>query len=54
MTESSQPILSSAVQVLGGEREREVLDQLLERAGVGRGGVLVMHGEPGVGKTVLL
>jgi DNA-binding CsgD family transcriptional regulator len=54
MTEASQPVLSSAVQVLGREREREVLDQLLERARVGRGGVLVMHGEPGVGKTVLL
>jgi DNA-binding CsgD family transcriptional regulator len=54
MTGASQPILSSGVQVLGREREREVLDQLLEGARVGRGGVLVIHGEAGVGKTVLL
>jgi DNA-binding CsgD family transcriptional regulator len=37
--------------LLGREREREVLDRLLEG---GRGGVLVVHGEAGVGKTALL
>jgi predicted ATPase len=47
---ASQPVLSSGGQLLGREREREVLDRLLD----GRGGVLVVHGEAGVGKTALL
>ena len=34
--------------------ERAALSQLLEAARAGRSGVLVMHGEPGVGKTALL
>jgi predicted ATPase len=38
----------------GRQREREVLDRLVEAARGGRGGVLVVHGEPGVGKTALL
>ena len=37
--------------MFGREREREILDRLL---GGGRGGVLVVHGEAGVGKTALL
>jgi DNA-binding CsgD family transcriptional regulator len=37
-------------QLLGRQREREVLGRLLG----GDGGVLVVHGEPGVGKTALL
>src|ERR1700681_45708 len=41
-------------QLLGGQREREVLDRLLDAARGGDGGVLVVHGEPGVGKTALL
>jgi DNA-binding CsgD family transcriptional regulator len=40
--------------LLGRDREREVLDRLLSGALGGRGGVLVVHGEPGVGKTALL
>ena len=40
--------------LLGRRREREVLDRLLEAARGGHGGVLVVHGEPGVGKTALL
>jgi predicted ATPase len=40
--------------LLGREREREVLDRLLDGVRAGRGGVLVMHGEAGVGKTALL
>src|SRR6266850_1122402 len=40
--------------LLGRQREREVLDRLLEGARAGHGGVLVVHGEPGVGKTALL
>ncbi|MDX6427360.1 MAG: hypothetical protein QOD52_2765, partial [Gaiellaceae bacterium] len=41
-------------QLLGRQRERKVLDALLTSARRGEGGVLVVHGEPGVGKTALL
>jgi DNA-binding CsgD family transcriptional regulator len=41
-------------QLLGRQPEREVLGRLLEAARGGHGGVLVVHGEPGVGKTALL
>src|SRR5882672_5883201 len=41
-------------QLLGRERQRAALDRLLEAARAGHGGVLVVHGEPGVGKTALL
>jgi DNA-binding CsgD family transcriptional regulator len=47
-------VLSSGGQFLGREREREVLDQLLDGVRGERGGVLVVHGEAGVGKTALL
>jgi DNA-binding CsgD family transcriptional regulator len=40
--------------LLGRDRERAVLDRLLEGVRDGRGGVLVVHGEAGVGKTALL
>jgi hypothetical protein len=40
--------------LLGREHERDVLDRLLDDVRAGRGGVLVLHGEPGVGKTALL
>jgi DNA-binding CsgD family transcriptional regulator/tetratricopeptide (TPR) repeat protein len=40
--------------LLGRHREREVLDRLLQAAHDGSGRVLVLHGEPGVGKTALL
>ena len=40
--------------LVGRKRERAVLDRLLEAARGGDGGVLVVHGEPGVGKTALL
>ena len=40
--------------MLGRDREREVLGRLLDGVRGGRGGVLVVHGEPGVGKTALL
>ena len=43
-----------AVHLLGREREREVIERLLGAAGEGHGGVLVVHGDPGVGKTALL
>src|SRR5579884_3747408 len=40
--------------LLGRRRERELLDRLLDGAGSGSGGVLVLHGEAGVGKTALM
>ena len=40
--------------LVGRKRERAVLDRLLEAARGGDGGVLVVHGEPGVGKSALL
>jgi DNA-binding CsgD family transcriptional regulator len=40
--------------LVGRERERRVLDRLLEAAASGHGGVLVVRGEPGVGKSALL
>jgi RNA polymerase sigma factor (sigma-70 family) len=51
MSEGSPPVFSSGGQLFGREREREVLDRLLDG---GHGGVLVLHGEAGVGKTALL
>src|SRR5438309_2397980 len=45
---------SRRVQLLGRERERAALDRLVEAARDGYGGALVVHGEPGVGKTALL
>jgi DNA-binding CsgD family transcriptional regulator len=41
-------------QLLGRQRQQAVLERLLENAREGRGGVLVVHGDPGVGKTALL
>jgi DNA-binding CsgD family transcriptional regulator len=40
--------------LIGREREREVLDRLLDGVRGGRGGVLVADGDAGVGKTALL
>src|SRR3954469_1615053 len=41
-------------QLRGRQREREALDRLLHAARGGDGGALLVHGEPGVGKTALL
>jgi len=43
-----------ASMLLGRASEREALDELLEEARGGQGRVLVLSGEPGVGKTALL
>jgi hypothetical protein len=40
--------------LLGRQRERAVLERLLDTARDGHGAVLVVHGEPGVGKAALL
>jgi len=42
------------VQLLGREREQAAIDRLVESARDGYGGALVVHGDPGVGKTALL
>ena len=54
MSHVSPQILESSRQLLGREREREVFDRLLDGARGGHGGVLLVHGEAGVGKTALL
>src|SRR6267142_1527787 len=43
-----------AERLVGRQRERVVLERLLHTARDGHGAVLVVHGEPGVGKTALL
>ena len=40
--------------LLGRQRERKALDALLDAARTGRSATLVVHGEPGVGKTALV
>ncbi len=40
--------------LLGRERERDAVERLLDGGRAGRGGVMVVHGEPGIGKTALL
>jgi AAA ATPase domain len=54
MSAASSPVRAPREHLLGRRREREVLDRLLDAARGGHGGVLVVHGEPGVGKTALL
>jgi DNA-binding CsgD family transcriptional regulator len=40
--------------LLGREAEQRVVDEMLDKARGGRGAVLVLRGEPGIGKTALL
>jgi DNA-binding CsgD family transcriptional regulator len=40
--------------LIGRERECERIEELLDRARMGRSGSLVLRGEPGIGKTALL
>src|SRR4051812_27207220 len=47
-------VRAQAERLLGRHRERAVLDRLLDTARDGHGAVLVVHGDPGVGKTALL
>src|ERR1700704_5773361 len=54
MSGAPTPVRSPSRELLGRERQRLALDRLLEAARGGHGGVLVVHGEAGVGKTALL
>jgi DNA-binding CsgD family transcriptional regulator len=54
MSAGSSPGRLPGKQLLGRQREREALDRLLRAARGGRGGVMVVRGDPGVGKTALL
>ena len=46
--------VAPARHLLGRQRERDVLARLLDVARSGHGAVLVVHGDPGIGKTSLL
>ena len=52
-SEGSPPGFSSGRQLFGRERERKVLDRLLDGGAAGAA-CMVLHGEAGVGKTALL
>ena len=54
MSGAAPALRAAGAHLLGRHREREALDRLLHAARNGSGGVLVLHGEPGVGKTALL
>src|SRR4029453_11969936 len=45
---------AQAGRLVGRQRERAVLERLLDTARDGHGAVLVVHGDPGIGKTALL
>src|SRR3984893_8570283 len=47
-------VSAQAGRLLGRQRERAVLERLLDTARDGHGAVLVVLGDPGVGKTALL
>jgi DNA-binding CsgD family transcriptional regulator len=47
-------VTAQSRRLLGRQRERAVLERLLDTARDGHGAVLAMHGEPGVGKSALL
>src|SRR6202166_448158 len=47
-------VRARAEQLIGRTRERAVLERLLDTARDGHGAVLVVYGDPGVGKTALL
>ena len=54
MSAEAPPARRPGEHLLGRRREREALDRLVQAARDGSGGVLVLYGEPGVGKTALL
>jgi DNA-binding CsgD family transcriptional regulator len=54
MSGALPPVLKSGRTLFGRKPEREVIDRLVDGVRAGHGGVLVLHGEAGVGKTALL
>ncbi|WP_433297424.1 ATP-binding protein [Pseudonocardia sp. CA-142604] len=50
----SSPMWRCTPELAGRHTERQVLDRLVEAVRAGESRALVMHGEPGVGKTALL
>ena len=48
------PTATPTSRLIGRRREQVAINELLQAARDGTGGVLVLHGEPGVGKTALL
>jgi len=54
MSAAPPSLLLPRGQLFGRDRERAALDRLLDGVRGGRGGVLVLYGEAGVGKTALL
>lgn len=54
MSGTSSTEIPSTARLLGRAREQEVLGRLLGGARDGRGAVLVLHGEAGVGKSALI
>ena len=54
LRDALSPVQILGEHLVGRKRERAVIDRLLEAARGGDAGVLVVHGDPGVGKTALL
>ncbi|MBV9048875.1 MAG: AAA family ATPase [Solirubrobacterales bacterium] len=51
---SSTVLIYDFAMLVGREGEQRVVDELLQRARAGRSAVLVLRGEPGIGKSALL
>jgi DNA-binding CsgD family transcriptional regulator len=51
---SANPAAAPTRGLVGRRREQRAINQLLQAARDGAGGALVLHGDPGVGKTALL
>src|SRR5262249_19204616 len=47
-------VATSVVELIGRDAERGLLHRLVDDVGAGQSRALVVHGEPGVGKTALL
>ena len=54
MSGALSAVRPSRDRLLGRQRELDAIDRLIDAARGGRGGALVVQGEPGVGKTALL
>jgi DNA-binding CsgD family transcriptional regulator len=54
LASATTPTATPTSRLIGRRREQVAINELLQAARDGAGGVLVLHGEPGVGKTALL